>query len=211
MADFGTMVSRILTDLNRGSTQALQDRAKLAIIDAITFYRGKRLGWNTRRAETDINPGDEYVALPEDWVEVDNLRLELDGHRDPFEEVGYSWIEDNLRDDTQKGRPYKFAIQARELRLYPIADRSYSLAMTFMYALTDVSISASDGATNGWTEEGDLLIRTHAQGDLMVRYIGGEAIQGGMALLQLCRDEILPNFEREAAREQTAGAIRPRM
>ena len=209
MSDFGTMVSRILTDINRGTDHAT--RVKLAICDAITFYRARRLGWNTRRAETLIYPGNEYVKLPSDWVEVDNLRLELDGHRDPFEEVGFSWIEDNLRDDTQRGRPSKFAIQARELRLYPIADRSYSLAMTFLYTLSDVSISASDGATNGWTEEGDLLIRTHAQGDLMVRYIGGDSSQGGMGLLQMCKEEILPAFEREAAREQSAGKIRARM
>jgi hypothetical protein len=142
MPDFGTMVARIRTDLNRGSEH--DSRIKLAICDAISYYQGSRLGWNTRRAETQIGPGDEFVILPTDWVEVDHLRLDDRGHRQPFDEVGYSWIEDHQRDDTGRGQPCKFAIETRELRIYPIADRTYSLQMTFQYSLE--GDRRSDGA-----------------------------------------------------------------
>lgn len=202
MATFGETVSNIRTDLNRGT--AHDTRIKKAIVDAIKFYRAHRFGWNLKRAETVIEQGDEFVAIPTDWIEVDHMRLEKDGVRDPLVEVSYDWIEERQR-NAQQGRPCNYAIENREIRIYPIADTSYSLMMSFQFELKDVSVSASDGAENAWLTEGEELIRKHAVADLYVNYFRGETIPEGQALAAYVENELVPNLENQAAREQSVG------
>lgn len=210
MSNLGRMVARIREDIDRGSS--FDPRIKQAIVDAIRFYRTKRLGFNIKRARAVLTSGNELVSLPLDWLEADFLRLEDDGSREPMEEVTYDWMEDEGRNDDIRGRPTKYAIQHRELRLYPIPDRSYTLVLSFQYDLQNVSISATDGETNAWMTEGEELIRKHAMSDLYVLYVDGpESITKGQLLRRECSDEILPVLESRAAREQSSGQIRPHL
>jgi hypothetical protein len=204
---FGRMVQRIREDLDRGTD--FDDRIKSAICDAIVYYQTSRLGFNTKRARALITSGMEYLSLPTDWVEADFLRLEKDGERIPFDEVTYDWIEDRRDNDDDRAEPEKYAIQHREMRLWPIPDRSYTLVFSFQYELREVSISASDEATNAWMTEGEPLIRHWAQGDLLLNFIGGqEAIDKGLMLQAKAEKEYLPKLEARAAREQSSGKVR---
>lgn len=208
MSNLGQMVARIREDIDRGSD--FDGRIKQAIVDAIRFYRTRRLGFNLKRARALLTSGNEIVSLPLDWIEADFLRLEDDGTRLPMEEVTYDWMEDDGRNDDIRGRPTKYAIQHRELRLYPIPDRSYTLVLSFQYDLQNVSISASDGETNAWLTEAEELIRKHAMSELYVLYIDGpEAIAKGNLLRAHCEEDVLPVLEAQAAREQSSGQIRP--
>ncbi len=200
------MVRRIRTDLNRGSSH--DNRIKEAIVDAIRFYRARRMGWNQKRASTSLNPGNEYIVLPQAWLEVDALVLETTSDRDPLLEVTYDWIDDHSRARNTDGRPTHYAIENRRLRFYPVPDTSYSLVMSFLYELRDVSVSASDGATNAWMSEGEELIRKHSLADLKINYIGGEQIGEGERLRQEVSDIIAPALEAQAARETTTGRLR---
>lgn len=207
MATLGQTVERIREDINRGTDY--DARIKRAIADAIRFYRSKRLGFNIKRAYAVLTSGNEYVSLPTDWIEADLLRLDKDDDREVMEEVTYDWIEDENVAGDQRGRPMKYAIQHRTLRLYPIPDQTYTLMFSFQYELKDVSVSASDNATNAWLEEGEELIRKHAMSDLYVLYIDGpESIQKGQLLRTECSDYILPVLEAQAAREQSSGRIK---
>jgi hypothetical protein len=206
MSDLGTMVSRIREDLNRGTD--FDPRIKRAICDAIKFYKSRRLGFNIKQATAVLTSGNEYVALPTDWVEVDHLRLETDTYRRPLDEVTFDWIEDNNTSPTLDGEPIKFSIHNRRLRFYPVPDRSYTLVMSFQYELKNVSISASDGETNAWVDECEELIRKHAMAELYVLYIDGpESFAKGTMMRRQCIDEIAPEFEAAAAREQSSGKI----
>src|SRR5882672_2703474 len=112
---FGTMVQQILTDINRGSQHA--PRVKQAIADAIARFEAKRFGWNQRRQETALQRGDEYVELPQDWVEAQYLRLQDGVLREPLTKRSVQWMEDNLLADDAFGVPRDYAIQARQIRL----------------------------------------------------------------------------------------------
>ena len=206
MSNFGTMVRRIRTDLNRGSSH--DTRIKEAICDAIGHFASRRLGFNTQRKRTVLQSEQEFLAMPTDWIEVDYLRLEHDDEREPLREVTYDWIEEEQRGVPSDGEPTHFAIQRRELRFYPQADQSYTLVLSYLCEVGGVSVSASDGATNGWMTEAEQLIRTYAIGDLYVHYVGGSEIQRGMALKAEAEEVVLPILERRAGREQTAGRIR---
>ncbi len=207
MTTFATMVSRIRTDLNRGSSH--DARIKSAIANAIDRFRSTRFGFNQKSSQTVLFSDMEIIALPTDWIEVDHLRLELANDRQPLMEVSYDWIEDRQRGEPTDGEPRKFAIQNRQMRFYPIPDKSYTLVMSFHYDLSGISVSASDAASNAWMVEGEELIRKQAMGDLYVSYIGGETIPLGAALLGEVETKILPTMESRAAREQTAGRVRP--
>lgn len=207
MSDLGTMVSRIREDLNRGTD--FDPRIKRAICDAIKFYKSRRLGFNIKQATAVLTSGNEYVALPTDWVEVDHLRLETDNLRRPLDEVTFDWIEDNNTDSETEGEPMKFAIHNRRLRFYPVPDRSYTLVMSFQYEIKNISISASDGETNAWVDECEELIRKHAMSELYVNYVDGpESFQKGTYLRAQCINEIAPEFEAAAAREQSSGKLK---
>lgn len=213
MSDFGTMVRRIRVDLNRGT--GFDTRIKEAICDAIVYYKNRRLGFNIKRARAVLTSGNETVSLPTDWLEADFLRLEHNGERDPLDEVTYDWMEETLRTETDRSRPRKFAVQHRELRVYPIPDKSYTLVLSFHYELKNVSISATDGATNGWMLDAEQLIRKKAQADVLASYIGGpESIANAQRLFNPEDDylgecgQVLRNLEAAAAREQSSGKIK---
>lgn len=207
MATLGEMVGRIREDLNRGTD--FDGRIKRAISEAIHFYRNRRLGFNIKEAKALLTSGNEYVSLPTDWIEADFLRLETDQFRQPLDEVTFDWIEDANLSPQIEGQPQKFAIHNRRLRFYPIPDRSYTLALSYQFEFKDVSISASDGASNPWLDEAEELTRKHAMSELYVIYIDGpEALAKGQLLRGECLNEILPEMEAQAAREQSSGKIR---
>lgn len=207
MSTFGNMVRRIRVDLNRGSDH--DNRIKEAIADAIKRFRGKRLGFNQKSSRTTLISDQEVIALPTDWIEVDHLRLEVGSDRQPLQEVSYDWIEDRQRGTPSDGEPTRFAIQNRQLRFYPIPDKSYTLVMSFHFEMREVSVSASDAATNAWMDEGEELIRKQAMGDLYVSYIGGSKKEEGLLLLDDVSKNVLPALESRATREQSSGNIRP--
>lgn len=200
------MVRRIRTDLNRGSSH--DTRIKEAIIDAIARFGSHRFGFNQKRSQTVLISAQEILSLPTGWVEVDYLRLEHDDDRYPLQEVSYDWIEDEQQGRPDTGQPTHFAIHHRLLRMHPIPDKSYTLVMSLLTELPEISISAADDATNSWMTEGEELIRKQATGDLMVNYIGGSIAPQGLALLAEVENRILPNMEMRSAREQTSGRIR---
>ena len=207
MSTFGNMVRRIRSDINRGSD--FEARIKEAISDAIVFYTPKRLGFNVKRSEALLRSGMEIVSTPLDWIENDYLRLEDDGQRIEIEEVDYDTIEGLLTRDDITGRPHKYAIHNREIRFYPIPDKSYTLVLSFQCTIDGISPSASDLTTNEWMVEGERLIRNHAQGQVLFNYIDGEeAVAKGVALMNYAEKVILPNMERRAAREQSSGKLK---
>jgi hypothetical protein len=208
MATLGETVSRIREDLDRGSDY--DSRIKRAVAEAIRYYRSKRVGWNLKRAYATLTSGNEYVSLPSDWIEADLLRLDQEDRRDVLEEVTYDWIDDENQYALTRGRPYKYAIQNRTLRFYPTPDQTYTLMFSFQYELKDVSMSASDGVTNAWLDEGEELIRKHAMSELLVHYIDGpDAVAKGQLIRQECEEDLLPTLESQAAREQSSGKIKP--
>jgi len=208
MSTLGQVVAKIREDINRGSDA--DARIKRAVAEAIHFYRNRRVGFNIKRAYAAVSSGNEYVSLPTDWIEADFMQLTDGTRREVLDEVTYDWIEDRLGPTDERGEPYKYAIQNRTLRLYPIPDRTYTLMFSFQFELKDVSESASDGVTNAWLNEGEQLIRRRAMADMYVHYIGGqEAVAMGQLLYHECSDQLLPALEMQAAREQSSGRTKP--
>lgn len=211
MPGLATVIARIRTDLDRGTT--FDSRIRQAIDDAIHYYRAIRFGWNTRR--TTFTATSEYTSLTADWIEADAIALENPPNEvRPLIEKPYLWIHQRARDASLSDEPLYYSIQNRQLRLYPPPDQTYSVQMSYLYdlggVLTDGSgteFSASDSFSNAWLGEGEQLIRMHAQADVLINYIKGpEAVADGERCLAQA-GAIEKRLKRRANREQGSGMV----
>lgn len=207
MSTFGTMRSRIRDELDRGTDY--DSVINRSIASAVVFYRGRRFAFSTARATTMLLPDIEYYALPTDFIEVDHLRVDEDDERIPCDEVTYDWIEDHFRSTDYRSRPCKYAIQNRELRVWPVPDMSYSVTMSYHRDWPELSASASDDVAVAFTGEGEELIRTHAKVDILENYIQGEDAFAKAARLRGREQEMYREMKRLANRQQSSGRIMP--
>jgi hypothetical protein len=206
MSTFATMRARIREELNRGSSY--DSVINRAIDSAIVYYR--RFAFNSTRSTTNAVAGVEYYVLPTDFIEADHMRLEESSSDwDPMIEVTYDWIEDHRRNADYRSRPQKYAIQNQELRVWPVPDQSYTFRMTYHSALTEVSASASDAATNAWMTDAEELIRLHAEADILETYIGGPDQAAKAQVLRAREQMIYGELKRLANRQQSTGRITP--
>lgn len=207
MTTFATMVSRIRDELHRGTEH--DTRIKQAIESAIAYYGERRFFFNTKRATSTTADGSEYIALPTDFMEVDSLIMTEDDSNDPLEERTPRWIEQHKLQVSYESRPECFAIQNNELRLWPVPDDTYSLLMTYHCVLPEVSVSASDAATNAWMTTGEELIRLHAKVDMLENVIRGqESIQEAM-MLRGREMQVLGALTRRSRRQEQTGRLIP--
>jgi hypothetical protein len=123
--------------------------------------------------------------------------------------VTFDYIDERSIDPTHRGRPAYYAVQNRSLRFYPIPETSYNLQMSYHYALGEISLSASDSASNAWTNEGLVLIRTRATADVLETYIGGQESFQHAAILRQRELDTLERLKARANREQSGAGLKP--
>jgi hypothetical protein len=207
MSGLATVITRILDDLNRGVSASA--RVSLAIYDAIKFFRAERFTWNQKRSNFQVST--EYTSFSADWIETDALNLQRTSNEiDPLIEKNWKWINQRSRDDNTSD-PLYYASEYNQLRLYPIPDRTYSVELHYHFDLLAgqqlVSLSAS--WSTGWLNEGEQMIRLHAQGDVLINYIKGpEAVAEGN-ICQGQADAIFKKLRRRKNRADGAGRIEP--
>lgn len=204
MSDYGTMQTRIKNELKRGDlTSEIQD----AIISALRFYKKQRFRFNIARATANTADGNEYYALPDDFIELDTMTL-TEGQRVEFmEERTHFWIDQNKGTTNYEGEPYVYAVQADQFRLYPTPDATYTMTITYAYELTEPT---SDGASTAWFTDGEELIRTHAKVDLLENIVRGQESFIEAQALRRREQETLRQLRTEYKRSQSAGRITPR-
>lgn len=206
MTGLATVVSRIRSDLNRGSD--FDARIKEAIANAIAFYRATRFGFNTKR-KTNFSISTEFTSLTATWIETDYLKITVPSFLKTLVEENYVLLNERVKDLSLSDEPHWFTIQNRMIRVYPAPDKSYSAEMQFLADLPEVSISASDSASNAWLTEGYELIKTHAFVEVVEMYISDDSQMVAKADRARAREaEIESRLKRRANREQSSGRVR---
>ncbi len=208
MPTLGAAVAAIRGDLNRSTD--FDARIQEAIVNAIKFYRARRYGFNTRRETMLITS--EFTSLTSVFIEMDYAKLEVTNRLKPLRERTYTWINDRLTAQSLSAEPLWFAIQERNLRVYPPPDQSYSVQLHYLYDLTGISLSTSDSTTsNAWLDEGYETIRLHATVEVLEMYIDGpDAVQKAQVLRER-EKEAERELKRRANREQSSGNMRGTM
>lgn len=207
MSDFGTMQDRIGGELKRPE---LDTFIKDAILSALQFYKRKRFNWNSKRAKLPLVRNVEYYQLPSDFIESDTMVLESYGDELDFQEQrSHHWLDREKEWDGYRSRPCVYSVQNYELRMYPVPDRSYTILMSYVYELPDISASASDTASNAWMVEGEELIRLHAKIDMLMNVIRGPESFQEAAMLEHREQTVFKQLDKEYKRANTSGRLIP--
>jgi len=209
MPTLGTAVAAIRGDLNRDST--FDARIQEAIVNALRFYRARRYGFNTKRKTITVTG--EFTSLTANFIEIDYAKLEVGQRLKPLVERTYTWLNETKLDESLSSEPVWYAIQERNLRLYPPPDQTYSVQIHFLYDIgSTISLSTSDSTTtNAWLDEGYEVIRLHATVEVLEMYIDGPEAQAKADRLRLREMEAERELKRRANREQSSGSIRGKM
>lgn len=208
MPTLGQAIASIRGDLNRDST--FDTRIQEALANAIRFYRAHRYGFNTKRKTFQL--AGEYTSLTANFIEIDYAKLQISSRYKPLVERTYTWLNEHMRFQSLSAEPLWFAIQDRNLRVYPPPDQSYSCEIHYLFDISGISVSTSDSTTtNAWFDEGYDLIRLHASVEMLEMYIDGpDAVQKAQVLRNR-EVETEKELKRRANREQSSGNIRGRM
>ncbi len=208
MATLGGAIGEIRDDLNRDTT--FDARIQKAIVNAIRFYRARRYGFNAKRKTFQL--AGEFTSLTANFIEIDFAKLQIGARYKPLVERNATWLNEQMRFQSLSSEPLWYAIQDRNLRVYPPPDQSYSCEIHYLYDLTGISLSTSDSTTsNAWLDEGYDLIRLHAMVEVLELYIDGDDAVKKAQVLRAREDETEKELKRRANREQSSGNIRGRM
>jgi len=170
MSDFGTMKTRIGSETLRSDTDSLGFIGS-EILTAIAHYDDERLKFNEVRATASTTADDSYVALPSDFMDLDHLKIEVNGSTYDLVSRSFSEIED-VDSTTYTGQPTRYAVYDNQLRLYPTPDKAYELTLAYLQSLSALS---ADTDTNAWMTTGEELIRARAKAAFRINYLYDEA------------------------------------
>lgn len=178
MSDFGTMKTRIGSDLERTladasySSRTWEDEIEAAIQDAIKLYKSKRwwfVAQPTAAALTSTTTADNsYIAEYTGLVKLESLRITIDGQKEPLEEVTFEEMERFHDGSTSSGQPYKYNRHAKRVRLYPTPSQVYTITWSGTFEEATLTLDAD---TNDWMTDGELVIRSMAKLILLRDYI----------------------------------------
>jgi hypothetical protein len=169
MPNLSVMKSRIANELARTDLSA---EIANAIASAVSFYEGSRFYFNEARGTFSTVAGQEWYTSSEftdlpSVLKIDTMRCLLSNRW--FVMVQRTWAELQWRSSgiTQNADPTDFAYYRQQLRIYPIPQAVRTIEVTYVQAFG----VPDDNASNGWTNEGEELIRTHAKADLFENVI----------------------------------------
>jgi len=203
MATLSEVTDEILDEMRR--TGELTAQVQTAIKDAIKHYERERFTWNEARAVAVTGAGQEYYGLPSDVIEIDSLTVKDGTSIKELREVNYVQI-DVAQSNTQwTGEPAEYAIYDGQLRLYPTPDATYSLMMSYVHSLPELSATSD---TNAWIDQGKQLIKYRAKWRLYTDIINEP--ERALAM-KMAEQDALDSLQEKSLRLSTGGGIIPRL
>ena len=182
MADtLGDMKTRIASDIERELTdetftaRTWEDEIEASIFDAITLQKSKQYWFMQQPTSAAITSScsttSSYVSEPTGLVQIDSLRLTVNGEKQPVDPCSFEEME-SLHDGntTDTGEPFKYCRYGQRVRLYPAPNDTYTLTWSGLF---DDAAMDNDADQTVWTTvgKGELLIRRQAKVILYRDYI----------------------------------------
>lgn len=156
MSTFLQVRNRIKDDINRTDIDSQINRE---IVAAIRHYRTFPTWFNEKT--TTLSASLAYVALPTDFVQDDQLYIVISGYDLPLEK--WIWTEIFDQRPSSGGRPGAYCIYGDRFEFNRSCDQVYTLISRYIYDLPEISLSATDAATNEWLISGEDLITYRAE------------------------------------------------
>lgn len=218
MSTYATMRTRIQNELVRTD---IDGRINEAIISAIQHWERERFFFNEART-TLVTVADQANystsdGVPTGLVKIDVLTVTVNSTTYPLVDRTYSYIE-NIKNSVQyTGWPYSYAYYQEDIWPYPIPNGSFTLNMSYIARLPEVSLSASDSATNAWMLDAEALIRSRAKAIIKIDVLENEKakaeavmmLQKGSTSLSLMEESVKVNLQAEVTRRVQTGRVTP--
>ena len=212
------------------------------INEAIRHYESTRFRWNELREVTiaSTTSGGRYVSLPADFVKMDSLKLIYSGGDSYIRLKKRTWDELEEADrevSASDGPPTRYAFYANHLRLFPVPDQAYTLVGSYIRrfrptslsgsycavvtmgggSLTATSTASHNNHLDGWTTDGEALIRARARASIEINYLNnagakieaGQLALNGLTYLSLNERSAFERLADETQDAQSTGRIRP--
>lgn len=161
MSTFGEMNRRISDELKRTD---LSSQINLAVKSAIKYYSSDSHSFREHRASLDTAPNVEYYPIPTDYVELDDLRIEVDNNTYQLNKRTQNYINAIYTTGTvDSGPPESFSLYQEQFRLYPVPDETYTLYLDYKRELSELSAT---GDTNTFMTKYEGLVRARAKWDI---------------------------------------------
>lgn len=191
------------------------------INSAIRHYESMRFRWNeVRESEfATTSAGTRNYSLPADLVMLDSLKVVDTSDYIVLRQRRWDELEDRDRQTSASdGVPTRYALYGNILRLYPWPDAAYTLVASYIKryrptsltgsycavatmgggSLTATSTASHNNQINGWTTDGEELIRERAKAAVRINYLhDGDAKQEAGALA-VGREPFLSVLEQQA-------------
>ena len=192
------------------------------INSAIRHYESTRFLWNETREATLFTTvsGTRNYSLPANFLRMDTIKLVYSSSYIVLKPRTWAEMEEKDRLVTGSlGVPADYVIHGTIVRLYPVANGAYTaigsymlrfpptsltgcytavIPMTGSRSFTVTTTASHHNRINGWTTDGEELIRERAKAAIKIRYFTDEAALTEMGLLQSQREPYLSVFERQA-------------
>lgn len=171
MGTLGDMKARIADELLRPD---LTSRIALAIITAIKHYQRRRFLFNEAMTTFPTVAAQEWYTATDNpaivsAVQVDRLRILQGTSRLRMEFMDAGEMDALAVSTGTRGLPLQWAYETQQLRLYPNPDAAYTITM---YYVSLLAVPASDGASNGWTDDAEIMIRARSKRTILKDVIG---------------------------------------
>lgn len=186
---YETLQTRIANEL---ATPEVSSRIKQEILSSIQFYQNERLWFLECESTASTVASQANYAVPDDLLTTDALTLTSDSVRRPLNQVTWEQYR-TLADTTTPNRPKHFAYYVDEYWLYPVPDQVYTLTVSYLADLSDLSAGTD---TNAWLTEGEELIRLRTKYSLMLDRDPQRALG-----YRLAADETLDNLKDRSHRK----------
>ena len=170
MADFGTMVARIESEIHRTNINVA---VRSAILSAILHYEeGPAFHFNSERSVASTVDGEKYMLLPAepqapefvDFLGTHPLQITVNQSTYPLNRRTHDYLQlIDLDAVVGRGIPFDWCYEDNQIRLYPIPQQAYVLTLYYKSKLTPITVDTTD---NAWTSAGERLIRAHAKMDI---------------------------------------------
>ncbi len=163
---FGLIKQRVSDEMKRGELSVSATAVGQSVIDAIKHFEKKRFWFNTGldtvvTAADTPTIGSAIVGI----LQIDSMKAVI-GNRDyPLTKMSYAEME-RIDSGQWAGYPEYYAFYNDKIRLYPIPNAVYSIKVSYLKTITDVSLDATAAATNEWVDDCEAMIRKRAKGEL---------------------------------------------
>ena len=240
MSDTNALRARIAEELNRQPSDIIGSPSlSLGLVinreinNAIKHYESGRFRWNEVREEFIFVTvtGQRTYSLPASFIRMDTLKWEYNNAYIILRKRTWEEMEDQDRQISgSQGIPTEYSIYGNVARVYPVPNQVLSAigsyirrygptSLTGSYcavttmgggSLTTTSTASHNNRLDGWTTDGEELIRSRAKAAVLVNYLKDADAMAEMRGLVAVREPYMSVLERlafERLRDETNDAL----